>query len=69
MGSFQNKLDNSEYDKLFHLQLVVTTNTGLNISIEKNEVIYMNINPQIPSRVDLRRLRSKRFKITKISGA
>ena len=48
MGSFQNKLDKSEYDKLFHLQLVVTTNTGLNISIEKNEVIYMKINPQIP---------------------
>ena len=48
IGSFQNKLDNSEYDKLFHLQLVVTSNTGFNISIEKNEVICMTVNPQIP---------------------
>ena len=49
LGSFKNKLDRSEYDKLFHLQLVVKTNNGLNISIEKNEVINMTVNPSISS--------------------
>ena len=47
MGLFRNNLDHSEYYKLFHLQLVVQTNIDLNISIEKNKVINMIINPQI----------------------
>lgn len=45
LGSFKNKLDRSEYDKLFHLQIVITTNTNKIISIEKNEVINMSLNP------------------------
>ena len=38
LGIFKNNLDKSEYDKLFYLRLVVTTNTGLNISIEKKKL-------------------------------
>ena len=45
LGRFQQKLDESEYDKLFHLSLLVHTSSGAIISIEKNEVISMTVNP------------------------
>ena len=58
LGSFKKKLDRSEYDKLFHLQLVVTISSGLNISIEKNEVINMSVNPKIPQNSESSKINS-----------
>ena len=48
LGDFKKKLDESPYDKLFHLQLFVQTENNNIFSIEKNEVINMNINPKTP---------------------
>ena len=46
LGSFGHRLDKSDYDKLFHLQFIITTNRGTRVAIEKEEVIKININPQ-----------------------
>jgi len=48
LGQFGNNLENAPYDKLFHLSLVLTTEGGVNILLEKNEVINMdtNVRPQ-----------------------
>jgi hypothetical protein len=48
MGEFGSRLKNSDYDELFHLFLEMTTQSGKRISVEKNEVIVMNVSP--PSR-------------------
>lgn len=40
MGQFEKKLENSPYDTLYHLFLVISTNRG-NYIIEKNEVIQV----------------------------
>lgn len=40
MGQFEKKLENSPYDTLYHLFLVISTNRG-NYVIEKNEVIQV----------------------------
>ena len=52
LGSFKKKLDRSEYDKIFHLQLFIKTSSNTTISIEKNEVINMNINPSMPKNAE-----------------
>ena len=44
LGSFSKKFSRLPYDDLFHLQLWVTTPSGV-FSIEKNEVITMSFNP------------------------
>ena len=46
LGSFGNRLERSDYDKLFHLQFIITTNNGQHIIIEKEEVIKFDVNPQ-----------------------
>jgi hypothetical protein len=48
MGEFGSRLKNSDYDELFHLFLEMTTQSGKRISVEKNEVINMDVSP--PSR-------------------
>jgi hypothetical protein len=48
LGSFGKRFGRSEYDELFHLFLEMTTQSGKKISVEKNEVINMDISP--PSR-------------------
>lgn len=40
MGQFDKKLENSPYDTLYHLFLVISTNRG-NFVVEKNEVIQV----------------------------
>jgi hypothetical protein len=40
-GEFKERLKNSEYDKLFHLYLEITLQSGKKILVEKNEVINM----------------------------
>jgi hypothetical protein len=48
LGSFGKRFGRSEYDELFHLFLEMTTQSGKRISVEKNEVINMEVSP--PSR-------------------
>jgi hypothetical protein len=38
-GQFQKKLESLEYDKLFHLRMIITLDDNVQIQIEKNEVI------------------------------
>lgn len=45
MGEFGDRLKNSEYDELFHLFLELTTASGKKISVEKNEVINLEVSP------------------------
>ena len=45
-GEFQNKMDELGFDKLFHLAMVVKTEKGINILIEKNEVINTDYKPK-----------------------
>lgn len=47
-GEFNKRLENSEYDKLYHLYLEVTLQSGKKILIEKNEVINMVISNKRP---------------------
>jgi len=48
LGSFGKRFGRSEYDELFHLFLEMTTQSGKKLSVEKNEVINMEVSP--PSR-------------------
>ena len=45
LGEFGDRLKNSEYDELFHLFLELTTASGKKISVEKNEVINLEVSP------------------------
>ena len=47
-GAFGNALKNAPYDKLFHLFLRISIDNGMVLSMEKNEVINMDIDPPIP---------------------
>lgn len=47
LGKFGDALKKSEYDKLFHLQLRLTTNNGTVLTIEKNEVINAEVNQKL----------------------
>ena len=51
LGQFKSRLDNSDYNKLFHLQFFITTQSRTFV-IEKNEVINMDINPQTPANTE-----------------
>lgn len=44
LGKFGRRLERS-FDELFHLFLEITTTSGKRLSLEKNEVINMDINP------------------------
>ena len=45
-GSFGENLKKSPYDTLFHLFLEMQTESGVRISVEKNEVINMDVRPK-----------------------
>ncbi len=45
LGEFGRRFNRSEYDDLFHLFLEMTTSSGKRISVEKNEVINMDLSP------------------------
>lgn len=51
LGSFGKKMGRLPYDDLFHLQLWVTTPSGV-FGIEKNEVITMTMNPKPKSNAE-----------------
>jgi len=44
--AFANNLSNAPFDELYHLFIGVSLDDGTIVSIEKNEVINMDINPQ-----------------------
>jgi len=48
-GTFGANLKNSPYDTLFHLFLRLELDNGTVVSLEKNEVINMDINPPLPA--------------------
>jgi hypothetical protein len=45
LGEFGKRFGRSEYDTLFHLFLEMNTESGKRLSVEKNEVINMDISP------------------------
>jgi hypothetical protein len=47
-GAFGQALKNSPYDKLFHLFIRISIDNGMVLTMEKNEVINMDIDPPIP---------------------
>jgi hypothetical protein len=46
LGEFGKRFGRSEYDTLFHLFLEMTTASGKRLSVEKNEVINMEVSPK-----------------------
>jgi hypothetical protein len=53
-GDFGKNLKNSPYDTLFHLFIRVSLDDGSVVSMEKNEVINMDIDPAIPANTETR---------------
>jgi hypothetical protein len=45
MGEFGRNLENAPYDKLFHLKIVITLQSGVRVSLEKVERVSMTVNP------------------------
>lgn len=56
MGSFNKKLNDTPYDRLFHLYLIVTLEGGKKIRIEKNEVINVSTNLNIKPNAETKSL-------------
>jgi hypothetical protein len=46
MGEFGRNLENAPYDKLFHLKIVITLQSGVRVSLEKVERVSMTVNPK-----------------------
>jgi hypothetical protein len=46
MGEFGKNLQNAPYDKLFHLKIVITLQSGTRVSLEKVERVSMTVNPK-----------------------
>jgi len=51
-GAFGKALQNAPYDKLYHLFIRIKLDDGSVVSLEKNEVINMDIDPPIPKDTD-----------------
>ena len=49
LGAFSRRFSRLPYDKLFHLQLFITLENNTTLSLEKNEVINMVLNPKLPN--------------------
>lgn len=58
LGEFGKRLGTSDYDTLFHLFLEMTTQTGKRISVEKNEVINMDISPPVRPKEEVETIQS-----------
>ena len=46
LGKVEQRMDDKDYDKLFHLRLIVKLKSGENIAIEKNESINIQTKPK-----------------------
>lgn len=55
-GRFQQRFKQMPYDKLYHLALIVTTQEGSIIKIEKNEVLNVELNPTISSNAEVKQI-------------
>jgi hypothetical protein len=42
LGEFQKRIENSDYDDIFHLYLVITLKDGNTFTLEKNAIIELN---------------------------
>jgi hypothetical protein len=45
LGEFKKKLAKQSYDDIFHLFMLLTLSDGTNVSLEKNSIITMRVNP------------------------
>lgn len=45
LGEFKKKLAKQPYDDIFHLFMLLTLSDGTNVSLEKNSIITMRVNP------------------------
>lgn len=45
LGEFKKKLAAQPYDDIFHLFMLLTLSDGTNVSLEKNSIITMRVNP------------------------
>lgn len=52
LGSFNKKFNRLDYDALFHLKMDLVLDGGVRISLEKNEVINMDLNPRNGDRTE-----------------
>jgi hypothetical protein len=52
LGEFKKRLKDTPYDSLFHLQFYFTTESGKKFTVEKNEVINMDINPKTQAKTE-----------------
>lgn len=55
-GKFQERFKKMPYDKLYHLALIVTTQEGSVIKIEKNEVLNVELNPTISPNAEIKQI-------------
>jgi hypothetical protein len=55
-GKFQERFKKMPYDKLYHLALIVTTQEGSVIKIEKNEVLNIELNPTISPNAEIKQI-------------
>lgn len=46
LGKFKKRMERAEYDKLFHLRLILKLSNGKKIAVEKNESINMDTKPK-----------------------
>jgi len=52
-GHFGSKLEDSPYDKLFHLSIFCKLQNGKTVKLEKNEVVNADVNPSVSKDADL----------------
>jgi len=62
-GEFQKRFKNTPYDKLFHLRVDIQTDMGY-VSLEKNEVINMDINPSTSPDAEIQLIQDPPSQIT-----
>ena len=46
LGEFNKRFKQQDYDKLYHLSLVITTHNGSKYQLEKNEIINIDTTPK-----------------------
>ncbi len=55
-GRFQERFKKMPYDKLYHLALIITTQEGSVIKVEKNEVLNIELNPTISPNAEVKQI-------------
>ena len=55
-GHFGSKLEESPYDKLYHLRIDCKLDNGKTIKLEKNEVINADVNPPTASNAETKQV-------------